>query len=258
MNRKTLPLALPLALLLAGCSLFGSSGNDRDLDDARDRWDSLEWTDYDMEIMRSCFCAGAGTHEVWVRDDDVVAVWPAGEWPNEFAPVWWDEVPSIEDLFDLIDRANDEADDVTVEYDKAGWPSRIDIDWLSQAVDDEITYRLDWVREADPSKAVELSPGDTYTQAGTTLRFDAITADNRCPLSVECITAGEATASFTATFPGAVRTFELVDPPGSYGEDRSVDVGSLRVTLVTVNPYPQEPGTIEADAYTVRLLIETL
>ena len=250
---------IPLALLFAGCGLFGSSAEDRDLDDARDRWDALGWADYDMEVMRGCFCVGAGTHEVWVRDDDVVAVWQSGEWPNPYPPVWWEYMPSVDGLFDLIDRANEEADEVAVEYDKAGWPSRIDIDWRTQTTDDEITYRVSGVVEAVPSHTVEMAPGDTYSEAGTSIRFDGIPEDSRCPLNVECIWAGEATASFTATLPGGpTLEFDLNDPPGAFGDDRSAEVGTLRVTLITVTPYPQDPGTIEADAYRVRLLVELL
>jgi hypothetical protein len=210
-------LAPILALLLAGCGLFGSgsSGQDRELLDARARWEALGWEDYDMTLMRGCFCVGAGNHEVWVRDEEVIAVWPAGEWPVEFPPVWWEHMPTLDELFDLVERADREADHLEVEYDEAGWPSRIDIDWWTEAVDDEISYRVESVTEAAPS--------------------------------------------FTATLPaGGERTFELTDPPGSLGEDRSVEVGTLRVTLITVTPYPEEPGTIDADAYRVRLLVESL
>jgi hypothetical protein len=168
-------------------------------------------------------------------------------------------MPTMDELFDLIDRADQEADHLVVEYDEAGWPSRIDIDWWTEAVDDEISYRVDSVAEAAPSHTVTLAPGDTFSKSGTTIRFDAITADSRCPLHVNCVWAGEATASFTATLPaGGELKFELTDPPGSLGEDRSVEVGTLRVTLITVTPYPEEPGTIDADAYRVRLLVETL
>jgi hypothetical protein len=254
-------LAPILALLLAGCGLFGSgsSGQDRELLDARARWEALGWEDYDMTLMRGCFCVGAGNHEVWVRDEEVIAVWPAGEWPVEFPPVWWEHMPTLDELFDLVERADREADHLEVEYDEAGWPSRIDIDWWTEAVDDEISYRVESVTEAAPSHTVTLAPGDTFSKSGTTIRFDAITADSRCPLHVNCVWAGEATASFTATLPaGGELKFELTDPPGSLGEDRSVEVGTLRVTLITVTPYPEEPGTIDADAYRVRLLVETL
>lgn len=252
-------LTLTLALLASGCGLFGSSGQDPDLAAARLRWNALGWENYDMTLMRGCFCPGAGTHEVWVRDESVVAVWPAGEYPVEFPPVWWEHMPTMEELFDLIDRADQEADHLEVEYDEAGWPSRIDIDWWTEAVDDEISYRVDSVAEAAAAHTVTLAPGDTFTGGGTTIRFDAVTADSRCPLHVNCVWAGEATASFTATLPGgSTRTFELTDPPGSFGEDRSVEVGTLRVTLITVTPYPEEPGTIDADAYRVRLLVESL
>ena len=45
----------------------------------------------------------------------------------------------IEDLFDLIDRAEAEgADDVHVEYAREGYPTVVNIDWIRQAVDDEM------------------------------------------------------------------------------------------------------------------------
>ena len=250
---------LMLAVLLSGCGLFGSSKEDRDLSDARHRWEALGWDDYNVLMLRGCFCAGAGTYDVWVRDEDVIAVWSTEEWPNHFPPTWWEYVPSIDGLFDLIDRANDEADLVEVEYSEKGWPTRVEIDWYRNAVDDEITYRVDQVTEVASASVVELAPGDTYTEAGTTVRFDAVTDDSRCALSVECIWAGEATASFTATPPGGPEeTFELADPPGSPAAERTREVGTLRVTLILVQPYPLEPGTIDADDYRVRVLFESL
>ncbi|HMB89921.1 MAG TPA: DUF6174 domain-containing protein, partial [Rhodothermales bacterium] len=49
---------------------------------------------------------------------------------------------TIDGLFEVLQRALKEADDVEVDYDaQYGFPTRIAIDYYKNAVDDEVSYR---------------------------------------------------------------------------------------------------------------------
>lgn len=255
-------LLIPLLALAAGCTLFGPASDDDvgDLSEARARWAARGWSDYDLRIMRGCFCLGAGEFDVWVRDDAVAAVWGVENQSTEVRSDQWAYFPTMDDLLDLVDRALREADEVTVAWDDRGWPSRIDIDWYRDAVDDEISYRIDAVERASEGEVVILAPGDRLLGDGWTVRFDEIAEDSRCPGWVLCVWAGQAVARFTLTVPGEAPTpFELTDIPALRSDVRSRVVGSRRVTLLAVDPYPQNPEEpIPADDYRVRLLVESL
>jgi hypothetical protein len=51
---------------------------------------------------------------------------------------------TIDELFDIIDSARQKADKLIVEYNqKTGYPEYIEIDYIKEAIDDEVTYRVD-------------------------------------------------------------------------------------------------------------------
>ena len=50
----------------------------------------------------------------------------------------YDDIHTIEKTFKYLERANTVADHMTVGYDLTyGFPTRISIDWIERAVDDE-------------------------------------------------------------------------------------------------------------------------
>jgi hypothetical protein len=50
---------------------------------------------------------------------------------------------TIDELFKLIENARENADKLDVEYDrKLGYPTVVEIDYIKEAIDDEVTYRV--------------------------------------------------------------------------------------------------------------------
>ena len=140
--KKTLILtALAVtALLIAGCAAATNS-----LDDNRQKWQQQDIDDYDFTIQVLCFCLDDVTRPVrievrggivqsMVYADDSTAV------TNDY----FDDINTIEKLFQVIDDAiEDDADELIIDYDLGfGFPKKIDIDFLLNAVDDEITYTI--------------------------------------------------------------------------------------------------------------------
>lgn len=254
-------LAMLPALLLSGCIVAGggTSTEMQDIENARLRWNGLEWENYDMRITRSCFCMGAGAYDVQVRDDSVVFARPVEDQGYRIDPAWWSELfPTVDGLLDMAERAEREAGNVEVAWDENGWPTTLNIDWIEQAVDDEMYYAVEWVTEAPDGDVADVRHGATVNLLGLSIRFDGIVSDSRCPGDVQCIWAGEASARFTVTPPGG-QPVEVVlsDNPTVENQTGRVVVGGVALRLLVVTPYPQQAGVeIPAGSYQVRILAE--
>jgi hypothetical protein len=139
-------LILPL-ILLSGCSLFGD-GVDDELEEARRRWVRAEVAHYRFTLTLGCFCLESGPYLIEVQSGEIVAFEPLGE--HEIPGDSLDRARlTIDDLFGFISEAfADDADEITVEYDPAlGYPTSISIDYVREAVDEEIGYTVsDFVR----------------------------------------------------------------------------------------------------------------
>lgn len=139
-----------LLLLLQGCSLLG--GNHReltDLDTARRVWDAQGLHDYDFTLNRSCYCGLYSPHRLEVRADTIKSAIRL-ENGEAIADSELKSFDTIEALFLVIEQAVDRADALTVEYNLAlGYPTRIDIDYIKNAVDDEILYQVSDVTPLD-------------------------------------------------------------------------------------------------------------
>jgi hypothetical protein len=92
-----------------------------------------------------------------------------------------------------------------------------------------------------PSVSVDarftLSPGQTASVQGRgiTLRLDEVTGDSRCPGDAVCITGGDAIVKVTASGDGNALTLDLHTGDASRA---SVTYGSVKVSLVELQPYP--------------------
>jgi hypothetical protein len=124
---------LALASSIAACSLFDQhptySGPD----------------DYAYTLNVGCFCPYVGPLRITVQDDAVVDVRqldPREDQGNvETLINEW--ARTLAELEAEVDRARREADKVEVEYDPVfGFPTSISIDWIRDAVDDEISYTV--------------------------------------------------------------------------------------------------------------------
>lgn len=129
---------LAFMILLSGCQVIGpDDGQGSDLDTNRDTWESFSDGTYSFVLMRGCFCIHGGLHWVQVVEGDVVEAISLDQ--NEpVPPSDLDIIESIDDIFDMIERAEREADELEVEYADDGYPTRVTIDWIKRAVDDEM------------------------------------------------------------------------------------------------------------------------
>jgi hypothetical protein len=155
----TLPVVVALAFL-AGCGGDDDDGEDEavdvdpagiedpritDLNDHREQWDEAKPPSYQFTVARVCFCPVEFSQPrvVTVRDGQPVSVEPA--------PLAEGDVPrTMDELFDVIEQAIGEADAVNVEYDdELGYPVRVDVDVIEEAIDDEQTYEVSAFQSVD-------------------------------------------------------------------------------------------------------------
>ena len=132
-----------LSTVLPACDWFGGNGSTVETEEAREKWAAFQNGDYSYTVTRSCFCGNAGTYWIQVVGGEITIVQRVED--HEYLPEdQFEYLPTVEDLFDLIDRALREgADEVQYAFDPdAGYPSSITIDWIRPAVDDEIHYSV--------------------------------------------------------------------------------------------------------------------
>lgn len=84
------------------------------------------------------------------------------------------------------------------------------------------------------------------------VRFNGVTQDSRCPVDVQCITAGSATVLLSVQSALNVRDITMEVPPEGTVE---VVVDELTVTAVGVRPNAQQGATIDPLDYVVGLTV---
>ena len=139
-------LALALLLLASGCGLVSSSQRDevqRELNRNRRLWQSHSVEDYRYVGRRLCYCGQEATGPVRVEVVDGEVVSLTYEEDGEpvvatFAGLW----PGFEGVFDIVQDAIDrDAAEIVVEYHaEYGYPTSIGIDYMENAVDEELGY----------------------------------------------------------------------------------------------------------------------
>lgn len=136
---------MPTPRVLATLALLTAFGPRWELKEQRELWESMGVTDYTYELTYHCFCVTTTTVPVLVTvvDGEVVSAVYAESFGDisEGDPVPDDyEARTIDELFDLAREALREADAVEITYDATwGFPSVIDIDYIQDAIDDELT-----------------------------------------------------------------------------------------------------------------------
>ncbi len=106
----------------------------------RQQWQLLHADDYVFRFERSCYCLPEVTTPglIHVVDGEIVSV--RHPVTNEaLDPIFY---LTVDDLFDQVQFAIDfPADALLIEYDDAFcYPTRIDIDFISMAIDDEMSF----------------------------------------------------------------------------------------------------------------------
>ena len=145
MRSLPVPCVLRAAVVAAVVALSACDnpmGPDDDLEEARQKWSRQGFDSYRFTVSQLCFCGPdvRGTFRVVIQRGQVASVTDAqtGEprTPHPAVPL------TVEALFQKIEDAIDEdADEIDVRYDPAlGYPQEIAIDFIENAIDDEVTY----------------------------------------------------------------------------------------------------------------------
>jgi hypothetical protein len=85
------------------------------------------------------------------------------------------------------------------------------------------------------------------------IEFLEVTADSRCPRNVECVWAGEASYTIEISQVDNSEQVEITEP-GAEGPVTHIWHGYEIYT--SLEPYPQDPGDIEAGDYSLRMTVK--
>jgi hypothetical protein len=146
---KRLALLAILPLTLAGCNALGIGGtDDRPLRENRARWESRAPERYSFVMQRSCFCGSEMRDPVLIVVDGDVRV--SATYVATGEPVrspYLEFFPTMDGVFDILAEAYDEAHKVDVRYNsELGFPVQADIDYMKNAIDDEVAFTITDVR----------------------------------------------------------------------------------------------------------------
>ena len=136
---------------------------------ARARWAMSNVDNYVFEFQRSCFCAPDFVRPVRIEILNGVvssAVYVDTEEPLS-PPLT--SVPTIDDLFDEIrDALNRTAFSVIAAYDvDMGYPTSVSIDYIQNAIDDEMAFMVSSLALLEPSSTSGSSPPRGSSGCGT-------------------------------------------------------------------------------------------
>ena len=138
MKTKFIPLFFALVLMLSACG--GGSAFQQN----QEKWEGQNIDHYQFTVAVSCFCPFANVEVTYeVQNGQVVSqsVQSSPDNPVDEAQVsdFYQSYNTIEKVFDYVGEAVRDADETTIEYDPTyGFPTDISIDWIKQAIDDEM------------------------------------------------------------------------------------------------------------------------
>lgn len=99
----------------------------------------------------------------------------------------------------------------------------------------------------------ELHPGDSARLAdGFEVRFEGVRSDSRCPIDVQCVSAGDALVAISVTPPGGARVERELHT--RLGATETV-VNDYTIKLTALTPFPRTDRPIRADDYVATLTL---
>lgn len=154
MNRITSLYILLLAIFfISSCDSITDSRKGDDFRTNQKLWQEQNVENYSFEFSKLCYCGGLfNPATIVVKADTIYAVLNSvtGEslrdpQTDELVLQQYPEsFQTINDLFEVIENAREIADKLNVKYNQQlGYPEHIEIDYIKQAIDDEVAYRVD-------------------------------------------------------------------------------------------------------------------
>jgi len=112
-------------------------------------------------------------------------------------------------------------------------------------------------KQIELNREFELKYDDTALLKSENLgiRFSSVLQDSRCPKSVQCIAAGSASVELEL---GKSRESTSRVKLGTDQNENETKYQQYQIKLIDVNPYPDSPGKIEPQKYSVVLQISSL
>lgn len=152
MFRRELLLFLLSISFLSSCDSIADDRKENDFKANRNLWQQQDIESYTFDFSKICFCGGLfNPATIVVEADTVHAVLD----PESGKPLrdpqtqelvltkYPESFLTIDELFEVIENANEKADKLKVEYNrKSGYPVHIEIDYIKEAIDDEVTYMI--------------------------------------------------------------------------------------------------------------------
>jgi hypothetical protein len=140
MRHTTRKIAALVLMGLASCDTATGTQPEKDL------WLALDIQNYDFVFQVSCFCDTQGPNpaKLTVRGGAVTSVSAADSAVSHGITPPLSSYPTVDSLFSILERAQKATPTgVTVNFDPTyHYPSRISIDPVQNAVDDETTYTV--------------------------------------------------------------------------------------------------------------------
>jgi len=142
MKTKIISLFIALVLTLSACS------DESTFQRNQDKWEGQNVDHYRFTAVVGCFCPFAGaevTYEVLNGQVLNESVKPASDRPDDPTQIidFYQPYNTIDKVFSYVGKAVKEADETTIQYDSTyGFPISVSVDWIKQAVDDEMYLTL--------------------------------------------------------------------------------------------------------------------
>ena len=145
--RKAPFLLVCLPMLIACSDSHGPEQSE--LNASLARWESADVEDYRFRFQRLCFCIFIDPVNIEVRGGEITSVVHADSGTVVDTTQMSGYFLTVDELFEVVQDAIDqEAYSLTVEYHaQLGYPTSIDIDYLLNAVDEEVSFRASGVEE---------------------------------------------------------------------------------------------------------------
>ena len=140
MLQRTVLAGALLALTACGDGFLSSTRFVASLQAARARWASSGIDDYELTVRRLCFCGFVEPVRVKVINGVIVSRTDLST--GEPVPeIYASSYPDVPGLFAIVEQASIDADEFEADFDPSyGYPTEISIDWIENAVDDEVAY----------------------------------------------------------------------------------------------------------------------